>query len=110
MGMPGRGEIWSVRFERSPETGATKNRPCVVLTTNIVNDRRRTVIVIPLSNSSHPTPPLLVSVHCEGRSAVAVIDQVRAVPKERLDKCLGKISASELAAVESAFKQIAELT
>jgi len=41
--------------------------------------------------------------------AVAVVDQIRAISKERLRSRLGRASAAELEAVEAALKEILEL-
>ena len=97
--MPHRGEIWLVG----------KTRPCLVITTDIVNERRRTVVVLPLSTSPRPSPPLLIPVRCAGRPVVAVVDQIRAVAKERLETQVGVISPEEMAAVEDGIRQILEL-
>ncbi|HLH17027.1 MAG TPA: type II toxin-antitoxin system PemK/MazF family toxin [Bryobacteraceae bacterium] len=80
--MPLRGEVWWARLDpvRGSEIG--KTRLCVVLTSDILNERRRTLVVIPLSTSPKPNPPLLIPVRCAGRDAVAVTDQVRAISKE----------------------------
>ena len=86
-----------------------KTRPCLVLTTNIVNERRRTVVVVPLSTSRQVAPPLLVPVECEGRAVIAVVDQIRSVAKERLQQRLGSISSVHLEAVEDGLHQILEL-
>jgi len=86
-----------------------KTRPCLVLTTNIVNERRRTVVVIPLSTSGQAAPPLLVPIDCAGRAVIAVLDQIRAVAKERLRERLGSISSQHLKAVEEGLRQVLEL-
>jgi mRNA interferase MazF len=80
-----------------------------VLTTNVVNQHRRTVVVIPLSTSPAASPPLLVPIHCAGRRVVAVIDQIRAVAKERLQQRLGAVSSEHVKAVEDGLRQILEL-
>lgn len=80
-----------------------------MLTTNIVNERRRTVVVVPLSTSRQAAPPLLVPLECGGRAVIAVVDQIRAVAKERLQQRLGTISSGHLKAVEEALRQILEL-
>src|SRR6185503_18811004 len=102
--MPQRGEVWWVQLDPSlgSQTGSEigKTRPCVVITSNIANTHRRTVVVIPLSSSPRASPPLLVPVSCAGRRAVAVVDQIRAVAKERLRERLGTLSLRDLAAVE----------
>ncbi len=84
-------------------------RPCLILSTNVVNERRRTVVVVPLSTSPTPSPPLLVPVECAGRTVVAVTDQIRAIAKEHLLEHLGEISVSDLEAVEAGIRRILEL-
>jgi len=51
----------------------------------------------------------LVTVECVGRSVVAVVDQVRALAKERLDRRIGEMSAKHLEAVEQGLRQVLEL-
>lgn len=106
--MPRRGEIWWVRLDPTVGSEIRKSRPCLVVSTNIINERRRTVVVIPLSSSPQASP-LLVAVDCAGRPAVAVVDQIRAVAKERLDRLVGSISAEHLNAIEDGLRQVLEL-
>ncbi len=107
--MPRRGEIWWVRLNPTLGSEISKTRPCLILSTNVVNERRRTVVVVPLSTSPTPSPPLLVPVECAGRTVVAVTDQIRAIAKERLLEHLGEISVSDLEAVEAGVRRILEL-
>ena len=86
-----------------------KTRPCVVVGTNVLNERRRTVVVVPLSSTPQAAPPLLIPVVCAGRRAVAVIDQIRAVTKERLARRVGELSPEELAVVEDGLRMVLEL-
>lgn len=107
--MPRRGEVWWVRLDPTPGSEIRKKRPCLVLSSNVVNERRRTIVVVPLSSSPQAAPPLLVSVQCAGRAAVAVVDQIRAIAKERLDGRLATLSAEHLKAVEDGLQQILDL-
>ncbi len=107
--MPRRGEIWWVRLDPTVGAEIKKSRPCLIVSTNIINERRKTVIVVPLSSSPRPGPPLLVPLICAGQAAVAVIDQIRAVSKERFDSLIGSVSNKHLSAVEDALRQILEL-
>jgi mRNA interferase MazF len=81
----------------------------VVISNSVVNQHRRTVVVVPLSSSPRAAPPVMVSVSCSGQPAVAVIDQVRAVSKERLVRRIELLSADHLGAVEDALREILEL-
>jgi mRNA interferase MazF len=107
--MPRRGEVWWVRLDPTLGSEINKTRPCLILSINIVNDRRRTVVIVPLSTAPHPAPPLLVPVHCDGREVVAVTDQIRAVAKERLQERITEISPEDLASVEAGVRRILEL-
>jgi mRNA interferase MazF len=106
---PRRGEIWWARLGSGRGSEIKKTRPCLVIGANVLNDRRRTVVMIPLSTSPQAAPPLLVPIVCAGRHAVAVVDQVRAVAKERLESCIGELSTEDLKAVEAALGLVLEL-
>ena len=107
--MPRRGEVWRVRLDPTVGSEIAKTRPCLVLSTNVVNERRRTVVVIPLSTSPAASPPLLVPIQVDGQTVVAVTDQIRAVAKERLRSRLAEISASDMEEVEAGVRRILEL-
>ncbi len=107
--IPHRGEIWWVRLDPTAGSEIAKTRPCVVLSTNILNERRRTVVVVPLSTSPQPGPPLLIPVTCAGRNAVAVLDQIRAVTKQRLERQLDVVTPGNLEAIEQGLREILEL-
>ena len=107
--MPRRGEVYWVELDPILGSEIGKTRPCVVVTNDIANERRRTVVVVPLSTSPTSAPPLLVPVECDGRPAVAVIDQIRAVAKLRLRGKLGDLSWPDMAAIEAAMRRVFDL-
>ncbi len=107
--MPKRGDVWWVRLDPTIGSEIAKTRPCLILSSNIVNERRRTVVVVPLSSSPRPAPPIHVPVRCGDRQVVAVTDQIRAVSKQRLDRCLGTLSIEHLEDVEQGVKDVLEL-
>ena len=107
--IPERGEIWWVALDPTLGSEIRKTRPCVVVSMNVLNERRRTVIVVPLSSSPKASPPILIPITCEGRSAMAVSDQIRAVAKERLRSRLGVVAEEELVVLEDGLRQIMQL-
>jgi mRNA interferase MazF len=107
--IPERGEIWWVSLDPALGSEIRKTRPCIVVSVKVLNEWRRTVIVVPLSSSPKASPPILVAVTCEGRSAVAVSDQIRAVAKERLRSRLGALAEGEMTALEDALRRIMQL-
>lgn len=86
--MLNRGDIYWVNLDPTVGAEIKKKRPCVIVGATPINEARRTVVVVPLSSAGKPSPPLTISVQCQGRQVVAVCDQIRAVDKSRL---LGKI-------------------
>ena len=107
--IPDRGEIWWVSLDPTLGSEIRKTRPCVVISVRVLNERRRTVIVVPLSSSPKASPPILIPITCDGRPAVAVSDQIRAVAKERLRSRIGLVSDEELAQLEDGLRQIMQL-
>jgi mRNA interferase MazF len=107
--MPLRGEVWWVRLDPTLGSEIAKTRPCLIVSRNVVNERRRTVVVVPLSTSPTASPPLLVPIQLEGQTVVAVTDQIRAIAKERLRNRVAEISAGDMEAVESGLRRILDL-
>ena len=107
--MPRRGEIWWAALDPTVGAEIAKTRPCLVISNSVVNQHRRTVVVVPLTSSPRAAPPVLVSVTCSGQPAIAVIDQVRAIAKERLVRLIENLSTDQLQAVEDALREILEL-
>jgi len=104
-----RGDIWWVGLDPTQGSEIRKTRPCLVLTHNTLNRLRRTVVVVPLSTSANSHPPITVSLTCQGKPAVAVIDQIRAVAKHRLKSRIESASPRDQRDVGLAISAILEL-
>ena len=104
-----RGDIWWVALDPSQGSEIKKTRPCVVLTHDTLNRLRKTVVVVPLSTAAKPHPPITVPVTFQGRAAVAVIDQIRAVAKHRLQSKIEPLSIKDLGAITRALSTILEI-
>ena len=107
--IPERGDIWWVAVDPTLGSEIRQTRPCVVVSVNVLNERRRTAIVVPLVSSPKTSPPILIPISCDRHPAVAVSDQIRAVAKERLRSRLGVVTTEEMAALEVGLKQIMQL-
>jgi mRNA interferase MazF len=101
-----RGEVYWVNFNPSQGSEIHKRRPCVLVGATPINQARRTVIVVPLSTSAKPRPPLTIPVQCLGRSVVAVCDQIRAVDKSRLLEAADSLSKEDMEAIENGLRQV----
>ena len=107
--IPRRGEIWWVALDPTQGSEIAKTRSCVVIGRDVINERRRTVVVVPLSSSPRAYPPIGVAVNCAGRNCVAVIDQIRAVAKERLKERIGAVTLTELSNISRAIRDVLDL-
>ena len=104
-----RGDVYWVDLNPTNGSEIKKQRPCVLMGATPINQARRTVLVIPLSSSGTPRPPLAVEVECLGRNVVAVCDQLRAVDKSRLREHAGALTADGLEQIEEALRRILSL-
>ncbi len=106
---PRRGEVWWAALDPTIGSAIAKTQPYVVITRDLINEHRRTVVVVPLSSSPSAHPPIRVAVDCGGRPAVAVVDQIRAIAKERLQTRIGVLAEPEMEALGDALQQILDL-
>jgi mRNA interferase MazF len=95
-----------VRLDPTVGAEIAKTRPCIVVTADIVNERRRTVVIIPISSGPLPVPPLNIPVTCQTIKGVAVIDQIRAASKERFGSLAGRLSQAEMSAVDDGLRRV----
>ena len=101
-----RGDVVWVNLDPTVGAEIKKRRPCVVVSLSVLNDQRLTVVVVPLSESSTPRPPLVVAVPSAGVDSNARIDQVRAVDKSRVVGAIGKLSSADTEAVEQGLRTV----
>ena len=83
-----------------------KCRPAVILTANALNRARGTVVVVPLSTSAKPRPPIVIALPSAGKNSVAVCDQLCAAGKTRFGKKIGDLSSRDLTALAESMKII----
>jgi mRNA interferase MazF len=105
---PKRGDIWWAALDPTLGSEIKKTRPCLILSTNLINDNRRTIMAVPLSTSTRAHPPITVKVHCQGKSVVAVVDQLRAITKERLKGFIEKAQTEEVDDIVTALATLLE--
>ncbi len=106
---PARGEVWWVRLDPTVGSEIRKTGPALVMTSDVLNRMRQTVVVVPFSTAAGAHPPVTVRVHCRGKQAVAVIDQIRAISRERLISKIEMAAEEDTAAVAEALAEILEL-
>ena len=81
-----------------------KCRPAVIVSVNALNKARGTVVVVPLSTSAKPRPPLVVPLSSAGDNSAAVCDQLCTADKRRFGKKIGDLSNADLATLTESIK------
>src|SRR5947209_8800423 len=90
---PRRDEVWLVTLDPTHGTEIQKTRPCLVVSPDEMNRHLQTVIVAPMTTVTRPYPTR-VPVRFQEESGQVVLDQLRAVDRQRLLRRLGIISAA----------------
>lgn len=88
-----RGEVYLVALNPTRGREIRKTRPCVVVSPDELNAHMGTFIVAPLTTGSHPYP-FRVACRFAGKDGHVVLDQLRTVDEERLEKRLGVLTAT----------------
>jgi mRNA interferase MazF len=104
-----RGEIWWVRFGPGIGGEIQKERPAVIVSNDEANKYMNRVQVMPLSTQVHKVYPSEALVTVRGKMQKAMADQLTTADKSRFKNRMGRLSASELLAVEQAIRVQLEL-
>ena len=99
-----RGEVWWVNFDPSIGGEIQKERTAVIVSNDIANRLLNRVQVVPLTSSVDRLYPSEASVTLNDRQHKAMADQITTVSKKRLTNKMGKLSKSDLQAVERIIK------
>jgi mRNA interferase MazF len=97
------GMFFWARLDPSIGSELQKTRPVVVLSINPLNRARKTVLVVPLSNSA-PAMEFL-NVAMKGGS-VARCEHIRSIDKARLTDKIGSISDADMEKIEEGISRI----
>lgn len=89
---PRRDEVWLVSLDPSQGAEIQKTRPCLIVSPDEMNQHLRTVIIAPMITlvRSYPTR---VPIRFKGKDGQIVLDQLRAIDRQRLVRKLGMVAA-----------------
>ncbi len=106
---PRRGEIYLVQFDPTVGHEIQKTRPALIIQNDVSNQYSPITIVAAIS-SQFSTPPfpreVVIASEESGlpkRSAV-IVNQIRSIDRQRLQKRLGKLSMESIARVDEAIR------
>ena len=95
-----RGEVWWVDFEPAVGSEIRKQRPAVIVSNDSANAHLDRVQVVPLTTATGKVYSSEAVVFFRGKRQKAVADQIMTVSKKRCLNYVGKLSPSDLEAVE----------
>lgn len=102
-----RGEVWLATLDPTIGSEIRKTRPCLIISPPDIHEHLRTVIVAPMTSASRPAG-YRVPVRFAGKDGLVLTEQVRALDKRRLLKCLGEVSPSVLSGVLQIMRETYE--
>ena len=98
-----RGEIWWVEFAPAVGGEVRKSRPAVIVSNDASNKYLNRLQVIPLTTTVERIYPSEAYVSVRRRRHKAMADQLTTVSKVRLTNRIGRLSKTDLDAVERAI-------
>ncbi|KRE14288.1 growth inhibitor PemK [Bosea sp. Root483D1] len=100
-----RGEIWLAALDPTIGSEIQKTRPCLVISPPEIHDHLRTVIVAPMTSGSRPAG-FRVPVQFQGVDGLVLLEQTRALDKQRLRRRLGNVSGATLGQVLQTLREL----
>jgi mRNA interferase MazF len=104
---PKRGEVWLVNWNPARGSEQAGRRPALVIQNDIGNKKAPTTIVAAISSSVKIYPMNVPIDPPEGgldHPSIIKTSQILTISKERLEKCLGRISGGSMNEVDRAIK------
>ncbi len=100
-----RGEVWLVALDPTIGSEIQKTRPCVIVSPPEIHDYLRTVMVAPMTTGSRAAP-FRIAVNFQRKNGLILLDQVRALDKQRLIRRLGAIEDKTLRATLASLRDV----
>jgi mRNA interferase MazF len=94
------GDIYLATLDPVIGSEQSKTRPCVIISTNLLNEYANTVTIAPLTTKLRKLP---FKFHIKFKESNIKIEQLRTVDKQRLVKKVGNIDSKTLIEIKKAI-------
>ena len=107
---PRRGEVYWTQLDPTRGHEQSKLGPCVILSDDRINQRRGTVVIVPLTTTPQaPLHPILIATPSMGVDAKARTEQIRCIDKSRLGRLEGVLSDADMMELGRALVTVLKL-
>jgi len=100
-----RGAIWLVNLDPTLGSEICKSHPCLIISPEELNIYLRTLIVAPMTSKGFAASFRMPLTHADTKGLL-LLDQIRAVDKQRLIKKMGTVPKSVLNSVLDTLQEI----
>ncbi len=107
---PKRGEVYWIALDPAVGTETKKTRPAVIVSNNDGNKISNRVIACPITSKATHVYPFEVKVEMNGTIGKIMVDQLKALDKQRLGKKICQLSQEIMTQVDKALKLVLNLS
>ena len=93
-----------VNLEPTLGSEIKKTRPCVIVSSDEMNQFLRTLTIVPMTTRSKNYPTRVSLTHA-GKKGWMVVDQIRTIDKQRIVKVVGKLNATVSKKLKAVLKE-----
>ena len=105
-----RGQVYWTQLDPVRGHEQAKTRPCAIMSDTLINQRRGTVVIVPLTTTPLTDQfPILVSMPSMGVRTKARTEQIRSVDKSRLGRFEGRLSDKDMDELGRAIGKVLKL-
>ena len=114
MSAPQRGEVYQVRPDITIGREIQKTRPCVIVSSNIMNEHSALAVVCPITEGVNLRADLIHIAVARGeggatKDSIVLCDQVKAVDQGRLIERDGNLKAETMRKIDKGLRSILDL-
>jgi mRNA interferase MazF len=99
-------EVYWVDLNPTKGAEVNKMRPCVVISPQEMNEYLQPIIIAPITNRGRDGYPTRVKLTENNISGWIVLDQIRAVDKNRLNNKITSLNENDIAAAKAILQEM----